>query len=283
MMSVASRRSSSSQNFQHHRISSSSSKPLLKFRFRFRFNNEEMTRNCSISYRIGFWFLLLTYHFEFISSFKINSRTRNANVKLFESASATRGSVESKVKLPIVQVYHDKEILSEFICGSDIDLSIQKLKSFLSIVSKEVVGDFKYNGIKNMYSDNQLTDFIETHEKPYLVIMLSRLGCKKCAKLEPIIDGFAINPQYFMFDWAVADVENIEKYVGDLKTRLLGKTTAIEDCSVCSNTGFVRCVECGGAGMVQKGDLTVTCPTCVGYKATRCPNCGGKCSACTTE
>ena len=61
---------------------------------------------------------------------------------------------------------------------------------------------------------------------------------------------------------------------------------AMENCDVCTKSGFVPCGECEGKGVVARSSpdgqhtVAVTCPVCVGYKRLRCPACGGKCYMC---
>ena len=91
-----------------------------------------------------------------------------------------------------------------------------------------------------------------------------------------------------------ADITNIPDYTDNVKSRLLkgGDTSSWdvqestnndneEDCQTCQNSGFMVCSECSGSGIVKRGEMSIYCPICVGYKKTRCPSCGGACVKCS--
>lgn len=180
-------------------------------------------------------------------------------------------------------------MVGEFICGNDMSTNIDKLRATLRSIANKAAESTcdggSYGMIQNTYSDDQLDSTIQD-TKGTLVLKLYREGCKKCAALEPIFVDLSREPQYQRFYWMQADVGNIGTYTKKIKERLLGMRptdTAIENCDMCNNTGFIPCANCHGQGVVTKGQFTVVCPTCVGYKKLRCPKCGGKCLKCVVD
>lgn len=48
-----------------------------------------------------------------------------------------------------------------------------------------------------------------------------------------------------------------------------------KDCGLCSRSGEMVCLACGGDGQVPNGDSTATCGRCRGRGQVRCDSCGG--------
>lgn len=190
----------------------------------------------------------------------------------------------SLIKLPILQIIKGNEITGEFICGNDLPEAVEKFEATLSSLHAKIVSDsapqVSNGGVRNIYSEDQLTNELDSYGN-YIILKLYREGCKKCALLEPIVDKLSRDPRYSEFLFLQAEVSNIEKYTMSMKERLLGiRGGNTGECSTCSDTGFVVCTECAGMGYVKKGSLAAFCPTCTGYKKTRCNACGGKCPKC---
>ena len=197
-------------------------------------------------------------------------------------------SEESQIKLPIVQIFSNGTLSSEFICGNDLETSIQKIKSVLSS-SKAAPGS---SYISNIYSDSMLKSAIESISADKVIVKIYRDGCKKCIKLEP--DFYSLSGQYTSgFQWYQAKAEDIPEHTNSIKARLRGlapvvpinsestiTTSSIENCIDCKGTGAIPCSACQGVGFTMQGSYGVTCSTCGGKKVVRCTSCGGKCLNC---
>ena len=200
-------------------------------------------------------------------------------------------STSSMVKLPILQLFKKNELVGEFICGNDLATSIDRFKATLPTLQTKGSPPSEGASLQTVYSDDQLERTISSTEEP-VILKLYRDGCKKCAKLEPVYEELSRAPEYANFQWLQAEVSNVATHTKNLKERLLGlkptsfgdaATAVIEDCVTCNSTGFVGCPECRGAGYIQRGEVAVFCPTCVGYKKIRCGTCGGKCLKCSAD
>jgi thiol-disulfide isomerase/thioredoxin len=199
-------------------------------------------------------------------------------------------SNSSIVKLPILQLFKRNELVGEFICGNDLATSIDRFKATLPTLEPKGTPSSEGTSLQTVYSDDQLERSMSSTEFP-VILKLYRDGCKKCAKLEPVYEELSRAPEYSNFIWLQAEVSNVAIHTKKLKERLLGlKPTSfdeavkmIEDCVTCNSTGFVGCPECQGVGYIQKGEVAVFCPTCVGYKKIRCGTCGGKCLKCSAD
>jgi hypothetical protein len=194
------------------------------------------------------------------------------------------------IKLPIVQILKKSNLEAEFICGNDMEGSVQKLSAFVASISKSTEGrtNSEPGYVSNMYSDGQLLSTLTDLDPTKTVILkIFRTGCKKCAVLDPIFSSLCEDSTNEKIEWCQAEVGNIPEYASHMKRRLSGALPSIDpwaaaDCATCGNTGFVQCTDCSGEGHIIRGSLAVTCPTCVGYKKVRCPTCGGKCMKCET-
>jgi hypothetical protein len=206
---------------------------------------------------------------------RYNSKT---NFILKSDTTGENSELIKAIKLPIVQIYVDQNLVGEFICGNELENSISKLKVKLNELS-EINGSS--GSIENMYSDEMLQTGLS--ESKNIIIKLYRDGCKKCSILEPIYANFPIEYKN-NFRWIQAKTSDVPTYVAGIKKRLTGVNLKLETetCIICNNTGFIKCQECSGFGYMQRSaTLTVFCPTCVGYKKIRCTNCGGKCINCS--
>lgn len=190
-------------------------------------------------------------------------------------------STNAKVKLPIVHIYKNQELIAEFVCGGDVAGSYSKIKATLGLIKSdpETIDKPVSFGIDSIYDDSQLSDEIKRNE--YAVFKLYRTGCKKCGIFEPLY--IELSASYPKLRWLQGNVEYLPKFVELLKERLTGGDSSVQDCSVCQSTGFMPCTECSGVGIVSRGTMSITCPTCVGNKRVRCPACGGKCISCSTS
>jgi hypothetical protein len=113
---------------------------------------------------------------------------------------------EPLIKLPILQIIKANEIIGEFICGNDLPLSIDKFQAVLTSLQKQTTLDpFQTGGnygVSNIYSEDQLENTLQETSN-YVILKLSREGCKKCAILEPIIDGLSRDLLYSKFKVSV--------------------------------------------------------------------------------
>jgi hypothetical protein len=144
-----------------------------------------------------------------------------------------------------------------------------------------------------MYSDEMLSESISSTKDQKIILKIYRDGCKKCAIIDPI---FSQLPERFSssnFQFLQANIADVPKYIESLKFRLLGPrrsaapssgsgsaASSSDSCRTCADSGFVRCSECGGEGMLNKGPFGILCNVCCGAKKLRCPSCGGKCVKC---
>jgi hypothetical protein len=219
------------------------------------------------------------------AGYNSESHSRTSISTAIYCTSEGEGAPVSAVKLPIIQIIKANEIRSEFICGNELAISVDKFLSVLKSLEKETpnicVGNY---GVSNMYSDDQLNNTLESSQE-FIILKLFRVGCKKCAKLEPIYESLSHDPIYSKFQFIQADVAYCEDYKKNLKERLMGirggKNEDNENCVTCQNIGFIECIDCEGKGYVKKGTLAAFCPSCTGYKKNRCTACGGKCFKCT--
>ena len=132
----------------------------------------------------------------------------------------------NKIKLPIVQLLDEKqELVGEFICGNDLQGALSKLRATLSSLaaaSPPSPTDICERYVSNVYSDEQLTDLLESGNK-LLVLKVYRDGCKKCAAMEPTYLEFAESFVSPRFKWLQAEVSNIPEHTAALKLRLKGE------------------------------------------------------------
>lgn len=190
-----------------------------------------------------------------------------------------------KVTYPIVQIYFNSELKTEFFCDDDIALFVKKVSSYLNQLDYDVSsnGNVKASGSVYVYSDDQLKQEMASHDA--VVFKVFRQSCVKCVQFDEHYYDLVNAEQLSKYRWIQADASNIPAFVGALKLRLLGNVVSdddsnLENCIVCNNSGFTICSSCDGKGLVSRGPNTVFCPTCVGYKKVRCQNCGGKCIRC---
>lgn len=191
-------------------------------------------------------------------------------------------STNNKVKLPIVHIYKNEELVAEFVCGGDVAGSYSKIKATLALfkaIPETIDKPVSFLGVDSIYDDSQLFDEIKRNE--YSVFKLFRTGCKKCGIFEPLYVELSAN--YPKLRWLQGNVEYLPKFVQTLKERLTGGDSSVNECQVCQSSGFIPCSECVGVGHVSRGTMSITCPTCVGNKRVRCPACGGKCISCTSN
>ena len=126
------------------------------------------------------------------------------------------------IKLPIIQIFKTNTIASEFVCGNEMSVSIDKFQSTLKSL-KESVENLPSSGnygVSNIYSEDQLENILATTQD-YVVLKLFRVGCKKCEKLEPIFESLSRDPVYSKFQFLQADVAYVETYKTNLKERLM--------------------------------------------------------------
>jgi len=204
--------------------------------------------------------------------------------------SETAPTKDKIIKLPIVQIFEDGSLFSEFICGNDIVEAVSKINSTLhSLLSINNVTTETDPGINNIYSDSMMTDIIESSrggEKS--IIKIYRDGCRKCLAMEP--EFIKLSLLYnSAFTWYQAKAEDVPDYIKSVKTRLLGfaprkdiedPEAKVESCSFCNGSGSIMCTNCNGAGFTMQGQYGVTCSSCGGTKFLRCTSCGGKCLKC---
>lgn len=196
---------------------------------------------------------------------------------------------EYEVKLPIVQILQGRNLISEFVCGSNIDSCLQMLPAAIKSAATAVQtisgadsGEgVRASAVRNLYSEGMLN--IQLDSSTRIVLMIHRPGCSKCVQLEPLFHKLAAEFGR-SFEWCSIDVADAPQYVSALNVRLTGRQMIpggdADDCATCSNTGSVSCSECNGIGNVKRGALAVFCPSCCGAGRMRCPSCGGKCLKC---
>ena len=187
-----------------------------------------------------------------------------------------------QIKLPIVQVYVDSVLDAEFVMGDDVRAATEKLVAYLRTKSNPASSSVDTSSytwpIENIYTDKQFEDALGSNT--VVLLRMYRIGCKKCAMLEPIYDQMASERSSFKF--MQANINHIPKLVKSTLTRLRGETkvSKLVDCNLCLNTGYLPCLDCASKGYVMRGTLAVTCSSCVGYKRIRCTSCGGRCLKC---
>lgn len=206
--------------------------------------------------------------------------SRSILLRSVETGSSEVAAVQ--IKLPIVQVYVDSVLEAEFVMGDDVKASSEKLNAYLRTKSNppsSSVDTSSYTWpIENIYTDTQFENALSSNA--VVLLRMYRIGCKKCAMLEPIYDNMASERSSFKF--LQANINHIPGLVKATLTRLRGesKVSPLVDCKVCSNTGYLPCLDCASKGYVMRGTLAVTCSSCVGYKRVRCTSCGGRCLKC---
>jgi hypothetical protein len=218
------------------------------------------------------------------AGYKSESHSRTTTTTTIYCTTEGEAAPVSAIKLPIIQIIKANELTGEFICGNELVMSVDKFLSALKSLEKETpnpsVGNY---GVSNMYSDDQLNNVLESSQDT-IILKLFRVGCKKCAKLEPIYESLSHDPIYSKFQFIQADVAYCETYKKNLKERLMGlrggQNDDNENCITCHNSGFIECIDCEGKGYIKKGTLAAFCPSCTGYKKNRCSACGGKCFKC---
>jgi hypothetical protein len=194
--------------------------------------------------------------------------------------------IETKqAKLPIVEVYYNNEMTSEFVFGNDLKPTIEKFTFFVEELKAKYPQSKESKFIQNVYSDGQLKDIITSSDENNInIVKYFRMGCKKCMNFAPVYEKLALENSASSWNWYDVDISMVPEYLKELRQRLLGqsptKENVISNCDMCSNTGFVPCKECNGSGKISRGQYVVICPTCVGYTKLRCDKCGGKCLKC---
>ena len=210
----------------------------------------------------------------------ISFKSPSVSLKSVETDGAEVAAVQ--IKLPIVQVYVDSVLEAEFVMGDDVKASSEKLEAYLrtkSNLPSSSVDTSSYTWpIENIYTDKQLENALKSN--PLVLLRMYRIGCKKCALLEPIYDNLASERSSFKF--LQANINHIPAVVKSTLTRLRGesKVSPLVDCNLCRNTGYLPCLDCASKGYVMRGTLAITCSSCVGYKRGRCTSCGGRCLKC---
>eukprot|EP01035_Chromulina_nebulosa_P021479 gene21479-27819_t len=135
----------------------------------------------------------------------------------------------SKIKLPIVQILHEGNLFSEFICGNNVEESIEKLRYSLKSLQAPSPRQAESSYICNVYSDSMLSTILASSSKEYHVIKIYRDGCKKCMVMEP--EFFKMSEEYATngFLWYQARADDIPEYTRSIKKRLIGAVqTAID-------------------------------------------------------
>ena len=218
---------------------------------------------------------------------------RNLNYRLLKMAE----DGNSKIKLPIVQILHGGDLHSEFICGNNLEESIEKLRYCLKSLQASITKQADSNYVSNVYSDSTLSNILDSSSKEHHVIKIYRDGCKKCVAMEP--EFLKMSEEYAAagFLWYQARAEDIPEYTSLIKKRLSGVVNTaminsdkltpevtslptLENCTSCKGSGAITCPICQGIGYNMQGSYAVICSTCGGKKLSRCTNCGGKCLSC---
>jgi hypothetical protein len=200
-------------------------------------------------------------------------RNINHKCKPFKSVHILFGSEkreESSTKLPILQLYEDRELVAEFICGVDYDASLSKIKAFLSQYRNyEALDAMSYTScpVDNVYSENLLEDYLRVQK--LVVLKIYRNQCKFCQIFDPVFCDLAKDPLFNHIRWLQLDVDALPKFKSELTKRLSGKTAEesdlTSDCITCGNSGFVVCSSCKSLGFIQKSDVAIICPNCLGH------------------
>mmetsp|Transcript_8957 Transcript_8957/g.9009 ORF Transcript_8957/g.9009 Transcript_8957/m.9009 type:complete len:180 (+) Transcript_8957:33-572(+) len=140
---------------------------------------------------------------------------------ILKSTEAPSEPSNAKIKLPVVQIFRHSELISEFICGSDVLGNYGKIQATLKQLMPDPESESTGSSFVNaIYDDSQLIDQIKTSD--VFVLKIYRLGCKKCNQFEPLYIDLAEDPKYKHINWFQADVEYIPNYVKALKERLVG-------------------------------------------------------------
>jgi hypothetical protein len=194
-------------------------------------------------------------------------------------------AVAVAVKLPILQVYINQELDAEFIMGNDVNLSAKMFTAYIkskALVSKSLLDSSAYSWpVENIYSDQLLNSTIQSNT--LTVLKLYRYGCNKCSSIESFYSKIAKENPTMKF--TQANINHIPLSTKATMSRLKGDksqnvSNTLIDCLACGNSGFLPCLDCASKGYVSRGTMAVICPTCVGYKKTRCSSCGGRCIKC---
>ena len=199
-----------------------------------------------------------------------------------------------QICLPIIQVYENNVLLSEFFIGNDPEGSLQKFRAFMSSFSRDskdrlqIIKDtptLKYISypIENAYTEHMISSF--TASDPIVVLKLYRSQCKRCQQLEPVFRDIATTDLHSHIRFIQGNIDDMPGFKLTLKQRLSGKDNNIGDvvtsCGTCGNSGTVSCVTCSGNGIVRRGKNFLMCPTCTGKKRVRCTGCNnGRCIHC---
>ena len=242
-----------------------------------------------INFSMIVWYSILILNQVFgLLSFKIYpsnkfSKTYHKHKSRLQSGSNNDiQPIGNNKKLPIIQIFNKQEIIGEFFCGDDPDLSILKLRAFLTSLSSTFPSlAFQTYNTQNIYSDAMLTAALNIPDLSYYMLYLYSSTCSKCTIVEPLLDEIYTSYNKY-FPLYKIDISYIPTYMSSLRIRLDGISSAslLSTCSVCDSTGFEVCDVCSGRGHILKGTLAVFCPSCVGNKKIRCRQCGGKCLTC---
>lgn len=188
---------------------------------------------------------------------------------------------DTTLKFPLIQLIENKQISSEIICTESIDQCLSTLDVVVrgKLLSKNV--SRTRATFSTMYDDEMLSNTIDRCRHELIVLILSRLGCLRCAELEDRLSSEAWLPASESLHIFKADESYVPEYMTSLLKRLSGRT---QDeslfCAQCHGRGIVNCHECGGSGYVMNGSLAAFCSSCLGKKIVRCQACGGKCTVC---
>jgi len=221
-------------------------------------------------------------------------------------------------KIPLIRVIQNGELLDEFVVRDLAHLrgKLQELIAHHESGSKELLHE---SGSKVLHSDQQEkkpgtgpSSFLkvnngaqaeqiveESFEGQILVCKYGASWCRKCKYLDSPFKKIAEKCQDLSFLFLDIDIDGLvsaEERIGELsesdssgpRQENFGDSSdeeKIKNCLRCDSTGFVECLECKSRGFVLRisGEHEVAdiCPVCVGYKKTRCPECGGKCLMCS--
>lgn len=174
--------------------------------------------------------IVIMLEFQLCALFHVRFPARHYSQKILRAVSSEPSSeIEgNKVKLPIVQLIDEKqELIGEFICGNDVNASVDKLKATLASLASSTSpsNEICETYVSNVYSDDQLTDQMLRGEK-LLIIKVYREGCKKCISMEPSWQKLVDTVKSPRFKWLQAEVSNIPEYTAALKVRLKGTNPA---------------------------------------------------------
>ena len=215
-----------------------------------------------------------------VSSFRLLVKYHHDRRRNFIISSQLNGDSDfkSNVKLPIVQVYENQELVGEFFFGGDYESSISKLNAFLSPFKSAMYDESSSSKLEyiswpvdNVYSDVLLQKYVSSER--YVAVKMYRSQCQICQKFDSTYQDLAKSPYFAHIRWLQGDLDSLQDTKKNLITRLSGKTSKNsdnnfdEDCLTCQNNGFVTCSGCGGVGHVMKGEVAVICSQCLGLLA----------------